>query len=76
MTEQMSLADAEDPKRPTRFLKGRVVIGRTIHLAPYNSFKVEVMEEYNTSQHSFEEIFDNLTGRLRAKLIERRLIKE
>ena len=51
-------------------LKGHVVVGRTVPMGRFNSFRVEVMEEYDLSRTTFEEKFDELTQRLKDKMIQ------
>ena len=51
------------------FLKGHVLISRRIPKGPYNSIRVEVMEEYNLAETTFEEKWDDLAERFYAKLV-------
>lgn len=57
------------------YLKGHVIVSRTVPLGPYSSFRVEVMEEYLLEKATFEEKFDDLTERLRKKLLEAGVVK-
>lgn len=57
------------------FLKGHVILSRTVPMGSYSSFRVEVMEEYLLSRTSFEAKFDDLTERLKMKMVEAGVIK-
>ncbi len=56
-------------------LKGHIIISRTVPMGPYSSFRVEVMEEYAPDQTTFEQKFDELTERLRTKMVDAGVVK-
>jgi hypothetical protein len=57
-------------------LKGHVSISRTLNLGNFNSFKVELSEEYDQAETTFEEVFDDLMKRLDSELAEKRIVKQ
>ena len=72
--DQRKLDQSEEPVKME--LRGHVVIGRTINLAPFNSFKVEIMEEFDLDEKRFEDVMDDILERLRLQLINRGVVKE
>lgn len=56
-------------------LRGHIVLSRTVPMGPYNSFRVEVMEEYVVAPGAFAAKFDEPTDRLRGKLIQAGIVK-
>lgn len=57
------------------FMRGHVLISRTVNLGNFNSIRVEVSEDYRLDQSTFEAKFDDLADRLKTKLLEAGLVK-
>jgi hypothetical protein len=69
-------SEERPPAKDQVRLKGHVSISRTLNLGNFNSIKVELSEEYDQAETTFEEVFDDLMKRLDSELTKKRIVKQ